>query len=413
MQDVCNRLNILEKVKRAVFLFVILTVMLWSCSGDENEKSSGPKVVEKTNPMQVYMHYMPWFQSKEVSGFWGAHWKMSNKNPDIITDGKRQIASHYYPLIGPYDSRDEDVVEYHLLLMKYAGIDAVLVDWYGSHTLNDYRLNLLGTNAIIGKTDDIGMKFAVVYEEYTAGEVEANTSKTAMEAAQADMQYLETNYFSKKEYLEINKKPVLLTFGPRFFKTPSQWVDIISSLHTPLNFLPLWYHTAYTGDTDNGEFSWVDFDETLPELSSFYNKVPHVEVLIGSAYPRFHDFYQEGGWGDGYGFIDDNDGLTLQNTLAKAKDRNAKYLQLVTWNDFGEGTVMEPTVEDGFSFLQQIQEFTGVSYGLEELELIHAYFLKKKELKGNLEAETTLAKIFQCLTDLNVEEARELMDELN
>jgi glycoprotein endo-alpha-1,2-mannosidase len=398
---------------------VLLVLAIVSACGSDEEKAdptTPSKSVVKTNPMQVYMHMMPWFQGKEISGYWGSHWKMANKNPDVIVDavtGKRQIASHYYPLIGPYDSKDPDVVEYQLLLMKYAGVDAVLIDWYGSHTLNDYRLNLNGTNAIIGKTDEVGLEFSVVYEEYTAGVVEDNTSKTAIAAAQEDMLYLESYYFSNEQYLELDNAPVLLTFGPRFFKQPSQWSEIFSRLSRKPKFLPLWNHGGFTGDTDNGEFSWVDFNPSLSELNSFYNKGPHVEILIGSAYPRFHDFYEEGGWGESYGYVDDQDGATLEATLLKAKERNAKYVQLVTWNDFGEGTVIEPTLDEGFSSLQAIQQFTGVSYGLEELELIHMYYLKKKELKGDPEAVIALEKIFQCLCDLEVAEAKELMEQLD
>lgn len=326
--------------------------------------------------------------------------------------GKRQIASHYYPLIGPYDSRDPDVIEYHLLLMKYSGIDAVLIDWYGSHAVNDYRVNLAGANALIDKLDEVGLKFSIVYEEYTAGVVEDQTSKTAIEAAQADMTYAQQNYFTKNEYLKFGNTPVLLTFGPRLFKQGSKWTEIFSVLPVKPKFLPLWNHGAYTGDQDDGEFSWVDFTSSLSDLNLFYNRMGQFEIMIGSAFPRFHDFYEEGGWGDSYGYVDPDEGQTFLNTLNKAADREVDNLQLVTWNDFGEGTVIEPTQEYEFLNLQQLQEFTGVSYRLPELQLIHQYYLKKKELKGNTEAEATLEKVFKCLCELDVENATELMNEL-
>ena len=65
--------------------------------------------VAKTNPMKVYMHYMPWFETPATLGGsnWGYHWKFNNQNPNIVdAAGKRQIASHYYPKIGPYASSD-------------------------------------------------------------------------------------------------------------------------------------------------------------------------------------------------------------------------------------------------------------------------------------------------------------------
>lgn len=401
-----------------MLLCLALSILI-SCS--EDPVKNGPvepvtnyKPVIKTNPMQIYMHYMPWFQTKSVSGYWGIHWTMANKNPDIIDgNGKRQIASYYYPLIGPYDSKDPDVAEYHLLLMKYAGVDGVLIDWYGSHNINDYGVNLSGANTLVDKTDDVGMKFAVVYEDFTVEAVQTQTGKTALQAAQTDMRYAQEKYFNKPEYISFNKSPLVMTFGPRYFRTGSVWPAIFSVLTTKPVFLPLWDHGAYTGTSDNGEFSWVDFNPSLSQLDLFYNKLSLYEMMIGSAYPRFRDFYAEGGWGESYGYVDPNNGQTFSNTLNKAKDRKIKYLQLVTWNDFGEGTVIEPTLEDEFKNLQQLQEFTGVTYGLSELQLIHQYYLKKKSSKGNAEATAILSNVFKSLANLEVATATELMNQLN
>src|ERR1700689_1899802 len=90
----------------------------------------------------VMVRYMPWFESQPFSGYWGWHWTMNYFNPNTInpTNGEQEIASWYYPLIGPYDSADPAVLEYHVLLMKLAGVDGVIVDWYGMDNFNDYAL---------------------------------------------------------------------------------------------------------------------------------------------------------------------------------------------------------------------------------------------------------------------------------
>ena len=78
------------------------------------------------------MHYMAWFETNESSADhkWGYHWTMANKNPNNVdATGRREIASYYYPLIGPYDSGDKEVIENHVLMMKYAGIDGVLIEF--------------------------------------------------------------------------------------------------------------------------------------------------------------------------------------------------------------------------------------------------------------------------------------------
>src|SRR5690349_17853347 len=97
--------------------------------------ASGQSVpVAKSNALPVFMHYMPWFDTPATLGGsnWGYHWKFNNQNPNIVdASGKRQIASHYYPKIGPYASSDPNVVEYHMLLMKLSGVDGLMIDWYG------------------------------------------------------------------------------------------------------------------------------------------------------------------------------------------------------------------------------------------------------------------------------------------
>src|SRR5215471_6209357 len=96
--------------------------------------------VAASKPVMVY--YMPWFTAKPYSQTWGWHWTMDHFNPEEVNAvGERQIASWYYPLIGPYDSSDPAVLEYHVLLMKLAGIDGAIVDWYGSADFLDYGAN--------------------------------------------------------------------------------------------------------------------------------------------------------------------------------------------------------------------------------------------------------------------------------
>ena len=71
--------------------------------------------------------------------------------------------------------------------------------------------------------------------------------------------------------------------------------------------------------------------------------------------PGFKDYYKEGGWGNGYTFYDDMNGQLLDQTLQRATNYQIDLLQIITWNDYGEGTIVEPTREFGYSRLEQIQ----------------------------------------------------------
>jgi hypothetical protein len=362
--------------------------------------------VAKTNPMKVYMHYMPWFETPATIGKWGWHWTMNNKNPDIIdTKGQRQIASHYYPLIGPYASRDKDVIEYHMLLMKLSGVDGLLVNWYGIAGSNGDIVDLLkSSDSIISYTDDFGLKFSVVMEDRFSRSVSD---------VKANLAYLKNNYFQRPEFIRMGaaNEPLVCIFGPITFQQPANWTDILPSAGENIEFLTLWNESGDAGSNADGEFAWVYQDNVknhMTYLEEFYkNRAPTLKIVAGSAYPGFEDFYAEGNVSAGYFTIPPYYGSVLDATLTKAEQykANMDMLQLVTFNDFGEGTMFEPTVETGFDYLKRLQIYTGVSYGENELRLVYRLFQLRKNYAGNPEIQTQLNQASLHLRNLEISDA--------
>ncbi len=367
-----------------------------------------PEPVTKTNSMPVYMHYMPWFEAPgDHADHWGIHWTMSTKNPDIILDNdQRQIASHYYPLIGPYDSRDPDVINYHLLLMKYAGVDGLLINWYGEEGTNsDIHSLLESSNAIIKETEETGMGFAVVLEDRFAGSIEDTKANVA---------YLNANYYGHRQYIQWNEQPLTLLFGPITFGSSGSWTEILGASSQDEVFIPLWYNTSKVGGANaGGEYAWV-YRDALNGLRNFYQSTSEIGVRGGAAYPGFEDYYVEGGWGDQIGWELEVSPEMMKATLdfAKESEGNIDFLQLVTWNDFGEGTNIEPTVEFGFQFLKEVQEYTGVSYSVADLERVYDWYLLTQDtsLESNEDAQDDILQAFYYLVALKVDEAQELIE---
>src|SRR6266513_2846283 len=183
-----------------------------------------------SKPLMVY--YMPWYVAKPQSSVWGWHWTMDHFNPDVVNaSGERQIASWYYPMIGPYDSSDPAVLEYHVLLMRLAGIDGVIVDWYGSSSYLDYQVNNQATAKLFDFTRKAGLKFSICYEDQTLQHmIDGKYLLASNDVAQAqrDMLYLQTNYFTDPSYFRLGGKPMLLNFGPQYFTTSTNWENIFS-----------------------------------------------------------------------------------------------------------------------------------------------------------------------------------------
>ncbi len=369
-----------------------------------------PLPVEKSNPMQLWVHYMPWFDDKTTSGngAWGWHWTMNNRNPDLIdANGQRQIASHYYPLIGPYASSDPALIEYHLLLMKYAGIDGVLIDWYGSTNVYDYGTNRRNTETLISMLDQVGLKFAIVYEDATIRSVMQNTgAMDAIGLACDDMAYLEREYFSKNTYLKINGRPLLLVFGPNYFQKASDWEKITSVFKIKPSFLSLWGTSVKLGAAAAGEYIWVD----LVNIDTKYANRKNFATFLGGAWPGFHDFYLEGNAGANLFVIHPNNGVLWDNLLNKAKTNGMNYLQLITWNDFGEGTMIEPTIEFGYLFLEKLQQFAGTIYDRHDLETIARMYPLRKSKRADKIAQKMLDQAFYNWVSLKPTQAAALIE---
>ena len=127
---------------------------------------------------------------------------------------------------------------------------------------------------------------------------------------------------------------------------------------------------------------------------NYLNDQPE-QSKVGAVYPGFHDFYAEGGWGDSYFYIDHKNGDTIDQMVQMAmqyEHKGGRYChtilstsffsvnmhQLVTWNDFGEGTMMEPTREFGFGSLIALSPLTGGSTNSADYQSILDGYLNSK-----------------------------------
>jgi hypothetical protein len=376
-------------------------------------------------PKPVMVHYMPWYVAKPYSASWGWHWTMNHYNPDTTnSSGQRLIASWYYPLIGPYDSADPVVLEYHVLLMKLGGVDGVVADWYGHENYLDYGGINQRTLALLDQCRRAGLKFALCYEDRT---IQAKigggfiSAAGAMPNAQQSMLYAQSNYFSAANYLQHSNRPVLLNFGPQYFTSSAQWQGIFSVLAATNR--PAFFTEDLRLAVGLGAFNWPPMHlasggvlapaalETY--LANFQQTATAWPAFISSAFPRFRDIYQQAGLGFTHGTLDDNSGLTFQATLMRALTNQSAVIQVVTWNDFGEGTVIEPTVQFGYRDLGVIQDFRrqhldpGFSGRTNDLPLALRFYQLRRQYATNAVASAELSRTFTNLVSGHLTIARQ------
>ncbi len=334
----------------------------------------------------VMVHYMPWFQIKEANGKWGWHWTMNHTDPTRFDHGRQDLASHYRPLLGMYDSGDEQLIDCHVLLMKFAGIDGLFIDWYGDADHFDYAVNNRNSQRTIEAAMKAGLKFALVYEDHTVIEL-LKAGKLSKEHAVADghrlLDSIQDRWLRSPSYLKRDGKPVFLVFGPQFYKA-ADWTEIFRGLSPK----PAFYTLHNTVGAAVGAFDWPlpqkGTSGCAAEREAFYDRAKVWQDAIPAAYPRFHDFYQEAGAMPSYGHVEDLSGQTYETTLSRALSSGRSIIQIVTWNDWGEGTVVEPSIEFGYRDLETTQrlrrKFVGaLPYSASDLRLpVQLYELQKK-----------------------------------
>lgn len=377
----------------------------------------------------IMAHYMPWYQAPAVHGYWGWHWTMNHYSPDkFYPSGHRQIASQFYPLTGPYDSDDKNILEYQTLLMKIAGIDGVLADWYGMENYNDYGIINESTKKLFSAVQKSKLSFGIVYEDQTVKNLVAGGKVSAsgtLEYGKTVMKYLQDTWFNQGEYLKLNNRPLLMVFGPQYFKLASDW----STMFTGLRVAPMFYtEDNMLGTVSAGAYPWPPMGRSVggilsqsslnDYLNQFYKKAASWSNVVTSAFPGFYDIYKDAGVGESYGYLDPLNGETFKSTLNQAIQHKPDVMQLVTWNDYGEGTIIEPTSEFGNQYLEIVQTAKvslDPSFVFKKEDLLMPMRIYKARLQyaGNSSVNLALDNAFDLLIALKPAEALVVLDSLD
>lgn len=363
----------------------------------------------------VLVHYMPWFTAPPQRPLWGWHWTMNTYDPGKLVDGEPEIASHFRPSIGPYDSSDPAVIELHLLLMKRSGADGVMVDWYGLQDYRDYATLHRNTQRLVEQVERLGLKFALCYEDQTipvlvAGGRIAPTQRVAHAAAEID--WLAAHWFPLSSYVRVDGLPLLLSFGQTGL-TGDEWAQCLAAVKTRVAYFSQHERRAAA----LGAFDWPLPKEGLKAVEAFAAKAHDGSQCIPVAFPRFVDIYAEARVQASCGRIEDDRGATFRTTLERAFAIPSRIIQIATWNDWGEGTMIEPSKEFGMRDLEVLQDarrrhidasFTGAPADF----LLAGRLFKLRQSAPDAARSLQLDAVAQLIADGRMDEARRTLDGL-
>jgi hypothetical protein len=247
-----------------------------------------------------------------------------------------------------YSSNDPAQVSRQITDMISRGIDGVVVDWYGPNNFIDEATQLVMHEA----ETHAGFTFAIMIDRGAMANACSNCSP--QDALTQLLNYVERTYFPSSAYMTIDGQPVVTNFNVDS-NNEINWQAVNAELKIAPRFL-FQDDEGFSHTMSDGSYSWVmprDPDYGLQYLSNFYQtgmQFANTET-VGASYKGFNDALAS--WGSGR-YMDQQCGETWLETFSEINQlynsgRQLPYLQLVTWNDYEEGTEIESGIDSCFS----------------------------------------------------------------
>ena len=239
------------------------------------------------------------------------------------------------------------------------------------------------SNSLIGD-----IRFAMLYETGerlgggTGGLSRVNLNDpSTFSIIRSDFAHIARNYFSHPSYLTIDGRPVVyiyatgaivtdiaapfaklrqylrgLGFEPYFIgdEMEIRWGEPIDSKRLQAFDAVTGYTLPPTGDIDRSPLA------VRAEYSRWRSAAHAVGVeVIPSVYPGYDDRHlvQIGERPKSFGYVPRSTEFFKTNLeIAKEFVDKSRMLKILSWNEWEENTNIEPSVEDGFKYLQTLRE---------------------------------------------------------
>ena len=278
-------------------------------------------------------------------------YRAAGSSPEVIALYEAWFGHPKHISIG-YSSHDPAVINRQIHQAKERGISAFVVDWYGDREpFIDRSYALMQAAA-----QKNSFRVAMMYDETTEDD-------GATDEAIADLTMFHDTYLSAKApgneaYLTYQGRPVIFIF-PTGKHTDWDKVRVVVDQWDPKPWLiyenlPGQYADAFDGFyawINPGDQGWAADGSNWGEqyLSNFYEtmrqKYPD-KIIVGGAWASFDD--SKASWGLNR-HIAPRCGQTYQDTFnfwrkEFTPDNTIPFLMLETWNDYEEGSAIEPGV---------------------------------------------------------------------
>jgi hypothetical protein len=286
-----------------------------------------------------------------------------------------------------YNENNSATVAAQNSFMLREGCDINLVDFYGPVDPNQ-SFNFATTNAIFSDLkgrSGFPLKFGIMEDKGalvsrcpTSGQTESATLTCLQNALSSDMDYINNNYANSGVYFTDGGSPVIFSFVTKSvwpILTAADWDTIWSAVkaHTDTYAAAFKYIHQFgsftTASYDNGRFGWVQppvysstqqfwwgsgTSSSPTYLDTLYSAgIAHPsQITVGALYKGFDD--NNASWGNNRVVAQQCGQVLLKtaNEISKyfgGSNPQLPYLQVITWNDYEEGTAVEDGIDNCYT----------------------------------------------------------------
>ena len=288
-------------------------------------------------PKPILGFYFPWYEESD--------WTL-NKMADLPA-----------PF---YNGGDPATLTRHLQQARDSGLTGFICSWFGHNEarLTDRCGRLLAAAA--------GTDFTITVSPDQAADF-TGTLKTPQGMATA-LRYMRDNWMSSPNWLRINGKPVVLFWNPTSFGSVAAWKALINEVDPNRN----WYWIG-----EGVDFSYLDafdaiylFDitwaaEPKSALTSYnrrlveYNRINKTNrPFVATVMPGYDDRKVRNGR-----YRDRANGDYYRKSWQAAIDFKAEMVIVTSWNEWFEGSQIEPSQSYGTAYLDLTREWTAKFQG--------------------------------------------------
>lgn len=314
-------------------------------------------------PPRVLAFHYPWYGIPGgASGRW-RHWNhprlampagriLGFHDPHReVAPGRRDLGSTHYPLAGPYDSGDAHTVRRQLALAHHAGLDGLVVSWWGRESAEARTLEGLWSPA-----REAGLVLAPYYE---TGELWRRGAAGVIR----DLEVLLDGHGLEPAWLRVGDRPVVFVYAAHRLRPPV-WDTVLAHLagRRPRPFLvvdapgPEWL-LARPGWLERFDglhvYSPAPIMAAGRDLRGAYARLAQAARGAGVLFaPAVSPGFDDRRIRVPGTVVARDDGATYARTWDAALAASPAWILVSTWNEWHEGSEIEPSREQGMRYLE-------------------------------------------------------------